>query len=313
MGCSIDSNEVEGEVRNEDGDPTGLISRHAYAVLDILYVKNPKATKKRNRLIRVRNPWGEKEWIGPWSDGSTELTSNLDKVMTEVNKLGADEKFNPNDSNDGTFLMCYSDWRSLYNNLFTCVDFPDNWSGVRFKSKWTIQNSGGVPNGPSTKQSKKWAKNPQFYLDVGSPTEIFISLTQCDGRFIHEIQFPYEKFTHAACFAIMRLSPDEKSVSMFENEKIQALSTLKLHREVSLRLQLDRGRYSIVPATQNDGEEGTFYLSIYHSCEKQDIRFEDGDGEPPSVIEEEEEIDPMMITDEHVKSVKSLVQYLKNV
>lgn len=79
--------------------------------------------------------------------------------MVEVDKLGADEAFRLNE-NDGTFLMCYSDWRDLYSNLFACVDFPDHWSGVRFHSKWTLQNSGGVPNGPSTKMAKKWAKNP---------------------------------------------------------------------------------------------------------------------------------------------------------
>jgi len=41
-----------------------------------------------------------------------------------------DEKFAPGE--DGTFLMCYSDWRDIYNNLFISVDFPDDWSGIRF-------------------------------------------------------------------------------------------------------------------------------------------------------------------------------------
>ena len=136
---------------------------------------------------------------------------------------------------------------------------------------------------------------------------------QVDGRFIREIQFPYDKFTWAACFAIMKLDENEKEIVMFENEKVQALSTLKLHREVSLRLNLDRGRYAIIPATQNNGEEGTFYLSIYHSCEKQDIKFGSRDGEEPKVIEEEEEIDPSTVTDAHVNSVKSLVEYLSKV
>ena len=159
----------------------------------------------------------------------------------------------------------------------------------------------------------KWAKNPQFILDVKTPTELFVSLTQCDGRFIREIAFPYERFTWAACFAIMRLDQNEDEVTIWENEKIQALSTLKLHREVSLRLNLDAGKYAIIPATQNDGEEGVFYLSIYHSCEKQDIEFSSRDGEPPIVIEEEEEIDPGTVTDAHVQNVKSLVEYLSSV
>ena len=28
--------------------------------------------------------------------------------------------------------MCYSDWRDIYNNVFVCVDFPDEWCGIRY-------------------------------------------------------------------------------------------------------------------------------------------------------------------------------------
>jgi hypothetical protein len=105
LGCSIDGANVEGEVRDEDGNSTGLLARHAYALIDVLYIPNPSHPKKRNRLLRVRNPWGNKEWSGKWSDHSDELTKNLSIVMKEVNKLGPDEQFTPGDSTDGTFLM----------------------------------------------------------------------------------------------------------------------------------------------------------------------------------------------------------------
>ncbi|KAG9338689.1 hypothetical protein JZ751_025357 [Albula glossodonta] len=51
----------------------GLVKGHAYAVTDVrkvrlghgllAYFKSEKLT-----MIRMRNPWGEKEWNGPWSD-----------------------------------------------------------------------------------------------------------------------------------------------------------------------------------------------------------------------------------------------------
>lgn len=51
----------------------GLVKGHAYAVTDVhkvrlghgllAFFKSEKLT-----MIRMRNPWGEKEWNGPWSD-----------------------------------------------------------------------------------------------------------------------------------------------------------------------------------------------------------------------------------------------------
>jgi calpain-15 len=95
MGCSIDSKAMEGDVMDDDRRPTGLITLHAYTVLDVLYVRDPNAAKKRHRLLRVRNPWGDKEWRGKWSDNSQILMSNLDLVNKEIDKLGDDEKFDP--------------------------------------------------------------------------------------------------------------------------------------------------------------------------------------------------------------------------
>ena len=83
--------------------------------------------------------------------------------MAEVNKLGPDEKFDIHDRNDGTFLMEMLDWSEIYHNLFACVDFPDDWSGVRFSSGWTTSNSGGIPKGPG--DFKKWATNPQLIVE----------------------------------------------------------------------------------------------------------------------------------------------------
>lgn len=51
----------------------GLVKGHAYAITDVRKVRlghGLLAFFKSEKLdmIRLRNPWGEREWNGPWSD-----------------------------------------------------------------------------------------------------------------------------------------------------------------------------------------------------------------------------------------------------
>lgn len=72
--------------------------------------------------------------------------------------------------------MCYSNWRDIFNNVFVCVDFPEEWCGVRYKYKWDESNSGGTPSPMNEENMRKWAKNPQFLISPRKPCEVFISL-----------------------------------------------------------------------------------------------------------------------------------------
>eukprot|EP00959_Pyramimonas_sp_CCMP1952_P190002 3974847-Pyramimonas_sp.AAC.1 len=49
---------------DEEGD--SILWSHAYSLLDM------QETSNGHKLLRMRNPWGYKEWRGPWSDGSRE-------------------------------------------------------------------------------------------------------------------------------------------------------------------------------------------------------------------------------------------------
>lgn len=65
----------------------GLVKGHAYAVTDVhkvrlghgllAFFKSEKLT-----MIRMRNPWGEKEWNGPWSDRLVRVRPLQDKGQT---------------------------------------------------------------------------------------------------------------------------------------------------------------------------------------------------------------------------------------
>ena len=65
MGCS-----VVGDVERQiciDGFMTGIMTGHAYGLIDLFEIETGP-NKQRRRLLRVRNPWGEMEWLGKWSD-----------------------------------------------------------------------------------------------------------------------------------------------------------------------------------------------------------------------------------------------------
>jgi len=70
----------------------GLVSGHAYAILQVKKVKEI-------RLVQFRNPWGSGEWTGDWSDKSDLWTKHPDV------KTGAGFS----DAEDGAFWMCWED------------------------------------------------------------------------------------------------------------------------------------------------------------------------------------------------------------
>lgn len=57
--CSADRAEVEAKLSN------GLIKGHAYSVTGAHKIS---VKGKTVNLVRIRNPWGQKEWNGDWSD-----------------------------------------------------------------------------------------------------------------------------------------------------------------------------------------------------------------------------------------------------
>jgi hypothetical protein len=46
----------------------GLITNHAYSLIQVAVVKKDG---KNIELCKLRNPWGDHEWNGDWSDKSS--------------------------------------------------------------------------------------------------------------------------------------------------------------------------------------------------------------------------------------------------
>ena len=163
---------------------TGILLNHAYSLLDVFELTDPQ-TDKIYKLVRIRNPWGQTEWNGRWSDTSNEVNMYRNLLQEYVNNLEPDERFNIGDD-DGTFFMLYEDWSKIFNKLYVALDFPDNWSGLRFSDEWDKDCAGGFPVNRTENEYKLWTTNPQYLIQINKHEELefFVSLNQQDWRII---------------------------------------------------------------------------------------------------------------------------------
>lgn len=181
IGCSIqpnpkDKNMVEAEVGN------GLIYSHAYSLLDCNEINLDNGTKQR--LVKIRNPWGRGEWQGAFSDESEEMT----KYEAEINRvfntdIVETEKFEVN-SQDGVFFMKYEDFFTYFNALFIGINFPSSWSGQMTHGIWKPEKGGN-------RSLATWISNPRFKLKLPPAKEnqdkyskTFVGLYINDSRLI---------------------------------------------------------------------------------------------------------------------------------
>lgn len=172
-----------------------------------MQIDDPSDKKKPLRLLVLRNPWGKGEWTGAWGSGSPELTKYTPLLEQYIHSLPPDEQFDL-EADDGIFFMHYSDWKEYFSTLFLNLDFPDAWTGVRFKSAWTPSNSGGLPHSYVSEQLTRYAKNPQFLIQPVNDTEIMFSLAQPGGRLPvngRYFDYPFAETLKYGCVAVFKL------------------------------------------------------------------------------------------------------------
>ena len=92
-------------------EEVGLIPGHAYTVLG---VKEVNTSQGKQKLVNLRNPWGNGEWSGAWSDGSKTWTEELKKQCK-----------NYEDKDDGSFWMSFEDFCKYYLIAGICHLYQD--------------------------------------------------------------------------------------------------------------------------------------------------------------------------------------------
>lgn len=109
---------LEGETQNflmsagtgQIGGDKGLTPGHAYSLLRAKEVLDHGV---KTRIVELRNPWGEGEWSGEWSDNSDKWTSQL-KEECKVSTV-----------EDGKFWMSLKDFMTYYEVCNICKIHKD--------------------------------------------------------------------------------------------------------------------------------------------------------------------------------------------
>uniref|UniRef100_A0A6Q2WY21 Calpain-3 n=1 Tax=Esox lucius TaxID=8010 RepID=A0A6Q2WY21_ESOLU len=264
MGCSIDS---LVPARFETRTTTGLVKGHAYSVTG---VEESQHKESKVRLVRLRNPWGQVEWNGPWSDNSKEWAS-LPK--------GEKDKLQHQSAEDGEFWMSFEDFKKNYTKIEICNLTPDALEDDKIH-KWTVSvnegrwvrgcSAGGCRNHPDT----FWT-NPQYRLrlleedDDPEDNEVacsfVVSLMQKNRR--KDRKLGANLFTIG--FAIYEVSPMhgnkqhlQKDFFLVNSSKARSKAYINL-REVTQRFRLTPGEYVIIPSTYEPHQEGEFLLRVF--------------------------------------------------
>uniref|UniRef100_A0A8C1AEC4 Calpain-1 catalytic subunit n=1 Tax=Cyprinus carpio carpio TaxID=630221 RepID=A0A8C1AEC4_CYPCA len=258
MGCSID---ITSFFDMEAITFKKLVKGHAYSVTG---VEEVEYRGKLTKLLRIRNPWGEVEWMGPWSDESREWREIDPSLRSRLH----------NCQEDGEFWMSFSDFMREFSRLEICNLTPDalqssevkKWNTSLYPGEWRRgSTAGGCRNYPAT----FWI-NPQFKVVLKEPdTEsqedctFLVALMQKNRRKLRREGKDMETIGFAVYEYLGRVGVHLKR-DFFLTHTSSARSELFINlREVSSRFCLPAGEYIIVPSTFEPQKEGDFVLRVF--------------------------------------------------
>uniref|UniRef100_A0A6Q2Z8R5 Calpain-1 catalytic subunit n=1 Tax=Esox lucius TaxID=8010 RepID=A0A6Q2Z8R5_ESOLU len=266
LGCSID---ITGNNDREAVTFKKLVKGHAYSVTGVDEVSY---RGRMTKLVRIRNPWGEVEWTGAWSDNGREWEGVEPSVRSRLQKCGE----------DGEFWMSFSDFLLEYSRLEICNLTADaleatqqkKWSSAVYQGEWRSgSTAGGCRNFPAT----FWI-NPQFKVALQHPDSagtsdctFLVALMQKDrrkkrkeGQDMETIGFAIYEAGPFLSVQFVGTTGVHLKRDFFLTHGSTARSELFINlREVSSRFKLPPGEYIIVPSTFEPQKEGDFVLRVF--------------------------------------------------
>ncbi|XP_060128944.1 calpain-13 isoform X2 [Zootoca vivipara] len=222
-------------------EKNGIVQGHAYTVVETAEVPYMGMTE---RLIRLWNPYGRKEWIGAWSDRSMEW----DRVPKQYKKYLYEDKDN------GEFWMSYEDFQEHFLLLHVCNNVPTFLDfGAQRSNMWSVQThvdrwvQGLSPEGA-------FSRNPRYLIQVQEPDmknyNVVVSLTQ---KLVNDTRSPQP--------------PGIRFVILKDRTTIYDEGFIK-ERDATTIFKFSPGTYIIIPEISQGGQESEFILRIFLKNQK---------------------------------------------
>ncbi|KAK0457825.1 uncharacterized protein EV420DRAFT_1687674 [Desarmillaria tabescens] len=187
---------------------SGLISRHAYSVLRAVECKG-------KRFVVIRNPWGDSEWTGPWSDGSKQWTPEWLEILPQLGHSFGD---------DGQFVMEYTDFLECWQQIDKTILFDAHWV---MSSQWFHVTVQPLPSA--------WTYGDvSFTITLPAATKAVIVLSELDSRYFAPIS---GRWHWTFDFVLFKKG---------DKDPIAQSSTSRLFtRSVNVELNLEAGSYVV--------------------------------------------------------------------
>ncbi|XP_069787116.1 calpain-2 catalytic subunit-like [Narcine bancroftii] len=265
LGCSIN---ITSSAETEAITSQQLVKGHAYSLTGAEIVNYQD---DEEQLVRIRNPWGQVEWTGSWSDNAPEWGCIPDE---EKDRL-CDR------SEDGEFWMAFSEFLMNFSRLEICNLTPDTLANDEVH-KWNmVVHQGSWRNGSSAGGCRNYSNtfwiNPQFKIHLNEADEdpddddekcsLLVGVIQKNRR----RQRKMGEDMHTIGYAIYEV-PDEckdqnniqmrKRFFMTHASKAKSETFINL-REVMSRHALPCGQYFIVPSTFEPNKNGDFAIRVF--------------------------------------------------
>ena len=138
----------ELDISEEEAEAVGLITGHAYAVLNVIESSNG------TRLLQLKNPWAHKGWKGRFStqdDESWKDPSFQAEIGYDVKKAAK--------CDDGVFWICWEDVLRYFQN------FHLSWNPELFSHRTALHGFWPKSQGPA-QDSFNIGENPQYVVEI---------------------------------------------------------------------------------------------------------------------------------------------------